>query len=83
MVGAGAGLEWGISSSRWGVPSLYAQYQVMWADGIISDSIWAHGPVAGFKFYLKKIAFPAVDIFGAYNIKTGLYRISAGAGFSY
>lgn len=83
MAGAGAGLEWGIIQTSFGVPSLYAQYQVLWADGILSDETWAHGPVLGFKFYLKKIAFPAVDIFGSYNIKTGLYRISAGAGFSY
>ena len=83
MVGAGAGLEWGIANTRLGVPSLYAQYQAVWADGIMSDDTFAHGPVAGFKFYLKKIAFPAVDIFTAYNVKTGLIRTSAGAGFSY
>ena len=83
MAGAGAGLEWGIANTRLGVPSLYAQYQVIWADTILSDEAWGHGPVAGFKFYLKKIAFPAVDIFAAYNVKTGLIRTSAGAGFSY
>ena len=83
MAGAGAGLEWGIVNTKWGVPSLYAQYQTVWADGIMSDDIFGHGPVVGFKFYLKKIAFPAVDIFTAYNVKTGLFRTSAGAGFSY
>ena len=83
MAGAGAGLEWGIVQTSLGVPSLYAQYQVLWADTLLSDETWAHGPVAGFKFYLKKIAFPAVDIYCAYNVKTGLYRTSAGAGFSY
>ena len=83
IVGAGAGLEWGIAQTRFGVPSLYAMYQALWADTVLSDETWGHGPVAGFKFYLKKIAFPAVDIFGAYNVKTGLFRISAGAGFSY
>ena len=83
IVGAGAGLEWGIVQTRFGVPSLYVQYQALWADTILSDETWGHGPVAGFKFYLKKIAFPAVDVFGAYNVKTGLFRISAGAGFSY
>ena len=83
MAGAGAGLEWGIANTRFGVPSLYVQYQTVWADGIMSDEIFGHGPVAGFKFYLKKIAFPAVDIFTAYNVKTGLIRTSAGAGFSY
>ena len=83
MVGAGAGLEWGIANTSFGVPSFYAQYQAVWADGIISDEIVGHGPVAGFKFYLKKFAFPAVDIFTAYNVKTGLFRTSAGAGFSY
>ena len=75
--------EWGVANTRWGVPSLYAQYQAVWADGVMSDEIFGHGPVAGFKFYLKKIAFPAVDIFTAYNVKTGLFRTSAGAGFSY
>ena len=83
MAGAGAGFEWGVANTRWGVPSLYAQYQAVWADGVMSDEIFGHGPVAGFKFYLKKIAFPAVDIFTAYNVKTGLFRTSAGAGFSY
>lgn len=83
MVGAGAGLEWGIANTHLGVPSLYAQYQAVWADGIMSDDTFGHGPVAGFKFYLKKFAFPAVDIFTAYNVKTGLIRTSAGAGFSY
>ena len=83
MVGAGAGLEWGIANTRLGVPSLYAQYQAVWADGILSGDTFGHGPVAGFKFYLKKLAFPAVDIFTAYNVKTGLIRTSAGAGFSY
>lgn len=83
MAGAGAGLEWGITQTSLGVPSLYAQYQVLWADTLLSDETWGHGPVAGFKFYLKKIAFPAVDIFCAYNVKTGLLRTSAGAGFSY
>ena len=83
MAGAGAGLEWGIAQTRFGVPSLYAQYQVIWADTVLSDEAWGHGPAAGFKFYLKKIAFPAVDIFCAYNVKTGLIRTSAGAGFSY
>ena len=83
MVGAGAGFEWGIANTRFGVPSLYIQYQTIWADSIMSDDFFGHGPVAGFKFYLKKIAFPAVDIFTAYNVKTGLIRTSAGAGFSY
>ena len=83
LAGAGAGFEWGIAQTRFGVPSLYAQYQVLWADTALSDETWGHGPVAGFKFYLKKIAFPAVDIYAAYNVKTGLYRTSAGAGFSY
>ncbi len=83
MAGAGAGFEWGIVQTRLGVPSLYAQYQVIWADTLLSDEAWGHGPVAGFKFYLKKIAFPAVDIFASYNVKTGLFRTSAGAGFSY
>ncbi len=83
MAGAGAGFEWGIVQTRLGVPSLYAQYQVIWADTLLSDDAWGHGPVAGFKFYLKKIAFPAVDIFASYNVKTGLFRTSAGAGFSY
>lgn len=83
LAGAGAGLEWGIAQTRFGIPSFYAQYQVLWADTLLSDETWAHGPVAGFKFYLKKIAFPAVDIYAAYNVKTGLYRTSAGAGFSY
>ena len=83
IVGVGAGLEWGIAPTRFGVPSLYVQYQALWADTVLADETWAHGPVAGFKFYLKKIAFPAVDVFGAYNVKTGLFRISAGAGFSY
>jgi hypothetical protein len=55
----------------------------VWADGILSGDTFGHGPVAGFKFYLKKLAFPAVDIFTAYNVKTGLIRTSAGAGFSY
>ena len=83
MAGIGAGLEWGIANTRWGMPSLYAQYQAVWADGVMTDKIFGHGPVAGFKFYLKKIAFPAVDIFASYNVKTGLFRTSAGAGFSY
>ena len=83
MAGAGAGFEWGIVQTRLGVPSLYAQYQVIWADTLLSDEAWGHGPLAGFKFYLKKIAFPAVDIFASYNVKTGLFRTSAGAGFSY
>lgn len=83
IAGAGAGLEWGIANTRFGVPSLYIQYQTVWAEGIMSDNIFGHGPVAGFKFYLKKIAFPAVDIFTVYNVKTGLIRTSAGAGFSY
>ena len=83
MAGGGVGLEWGIAQTRFGIPSIYAQYQAIWADTIMSDDITGHGPVAGFKFYLKKFAFPAVDIFTAYNVKTGLFRTSAGAGFSY
>ncbi|MCQ2603573.1 MAG: hypothetical protein MJ215_00805 [Spirochaetia bacterium] len=80
--GAGAGLEWGITNASFGTPSIYAQYQICQADGVLSDDILAHGPVLGFKFYLKKIAFPAIDIFAAYNVQTGLLRTSAGAGFS-
>ena len=83
MAGAGAGLEWGITQTRLGVPSLYAQYQVLWANTVFSGETWGHGPLVGFKFYLQKVAFPAVDIFSSYNVKTGHLRTSAGAGFSY
>lgn len=78
-----AGLEWSILNLSFGMLTLYGQFQGAYLENVIEGDTLAYGPVGGLRFYLKKIAFPAINIYTAYNMDTGNLRISAGAGFSF
>lgn len=79
----GAGLEWCALNLPFGMLTLYGQYQLAYLENVTYGETPAHGPVAGIRFYLKKIAFPAINIYTSYNADTGNLRTSAGAGFSF
>lgn len=78
-----AGLEWSILNLSFGMLTLYGQFQGAYLENVIEGETLAYGPVGGLRFYLKKIAFPAINIYTAYNMDTGNLRTSAGAGFSF
>lgn len=87
IVGGNFGFEFAVKKFSWGMISLYADYQLVYTkDFNISndgDYKFEHGPNGGMKFYLAKIAFPAVAMGLAYNIPHRRFQFSAALGMSF
>ena len=81
--GFSAGLEKYLFNLSWGTLSVLASWQAVFSQGPISDFQFDHGPSGGIRFYLSRIALPAMGIGLAYNMNSGLiqFAFSLGMGF--
>ncbi|WP_319559072.1 hypothetical protein [Marispirochaeta sp.] len=79
-----AGTSWGIegvfADFGAGMFSTFLSYQAAFAEDITGDSVFARGPHFGLRCYLKKVAFPALDMGAAYNAETGIWNTAFSIG---
>lgn len=80
LVGGSAGLEGRLVRFPFGVLAGLLSYQALYSDGPLLGERLDHGPAAGIRLYVAKVAIPAMDLGAAYNLETGLYRITFGIG---
>jgi hypothetical protein len=80
--GLSAGLEKYIVSFRWGTLSVLGSWQLVFSQGLISGDEFDHGPSAGIRLYLSRIAIPAVGFGAAYNMNSGLFQLTFSIGMS-
>lgn len=87
IVGGNLGLEVAIAKFRWGMISLYSDYQVVYAQDFEltgdGDYEFCHGPNGGAKFYLAKIAVPALAMGVSYNVTKNYWQFAAAVGVSF
>lgn len=78
-----SGLEAVVAKNKFGMLSVYALYEVAVARDWDKTFYACHGPEAGVRLYLAKIAFPAFSMGMSYNINEDRfqYSISGGASF--
>ena len=81
--GFSIGLEKHIFSLSWGTLSGLGSWQSVFSQGPISGFQFDHGPSGGIRFYLTRVALPAMGLGLAYNINSGLFQFafSLGIGF--
>jgi hypothetical protein len=78
-----AGLEKHLYRFRWGTLSTPGSWQCVFSHGPISGSQFDHGPSGGIRFYLSRIAIPAIGLNLAYNINSGLYQMVFNMGMEF
>jgi len=92
IAGGYAGFEWAVKKFRFGMLSLYADYEAVYAQDFDistqmnwfdSDSYkFCQGATGGVRFYLSKIAFPAVALGVSYNATEKYWQFAAAMGVS-
>ncbi|MDR3200470.1 MAG: hypothetical protein LBT68_03325 [Spirochaetales bacterium] len=80
---AQASFEFILSTTSWGAFTAQAAYEAAIFSLDDSSPAYSHGPGAGIRVYLTKIALPAFGIDVYYNIKTGEAYSSVYMGFSF
>lgn len=83
IIGGNAGLEFAVTKLSWGMISIYGDYQLLYAKDFDKDYEFEYGPYGGMRFYLAKIAFPALAMGLAYNVPERTWRFSAAMGMSF
>ena len=81
--GLSVGLEKSIYKFRWGILSVQAAWQSVFSYREITDVEFDHGPAAGIRFYLSRIALPAVGADIAYNMVSELFQWNFSIGMSF
>ncbi|MDR2500860.1 MAG: hypothetical protein LBD37_07275 [Treponema sp.] len=77
------GLEKYLFKISWGTLSVLASYQFAYSHSPAFANQIDHGVTGGIRFYLSKLAIPALGLAGAYNIAKnhGLFSFSLGMSF--
>ena len=91
LAGGNAGLEFAIKKFGWGMISAYSDYQFvitqdlnpLFIDDENADYEFLHGPNGGFRFYLAKIAFPALAMGLSYNVTKNYWQFTAAMGMTF
>jgi len=81
--GFSAGLEKYIFKGRWGTLSALASWQCVYSYGPISDFEFDHGPSGGIRFYLSRLALPAMGTGIAYNMNSGILQFAFSMGMQF
>ncbi|GHV86110.1 hypothetical protein AGMMS50230_17180 [Spirochaetia bacterium] len=81
--GFSAGLEKYLFKAKYGTLSVLGAWQGVFSRGPISGTEFDHGPSGGIRFYLSRLALPALGAGVAYNMNSGLFQFtfSLGMGF--
>ena len=77
------GFELVVIKIKYGMMSVYALYGVAAARDWDKSLYACHGPEAGVRFYLSKIAFPAFAMGASYNIEENRFQYSISGGVSF
>jgi len=75
-VGFSAGLEQYLYRFSMGTLSLQASWQLVLSEGPLSGRQLDHGPAGALRFYLARLALPALGGGLAYNMNSGLFQFS-------
>ena len=70
-LGLSAGLEKHIFRIPWGTLSIIAAWQLVYSQGLISGRQFSNGPFGEIRFYMSRIAVPALGFGIAYNMNSG------------
>jgi len=83
--GFSAGLEKYLVKTKWGTLSVLGSWQCVFSQGPLSENKaeFNHGPSGGIRFYLSRIAIPALGMGLAYNMTTGIYQFSFSIGMGF
>jgi hypothetical protein len=81
--GASLGLEKYLFKTALGTLSVHASYQTAYSQNTYAGNEFDHGAAGGIRFYMSKLAVPALGIIGAYNAAKNhaLFSFSLGASF--
>jgi hypothetical protein len=66
-----------------GTLSALASYQVVWSRGPLLGYQFDHGPAASLRFYLSRVAFPALGVGLTYNVAAAYLQMSINLGMSF
>ena len=77
------GLEKYIFRIRAGTFSVLASWQCVISNGPVSGLEFDQGPSGGVRFYLSRLALPALGAGVAYNINTGLFQFAFNLGMEF
>ena len=80
--GLSAGLEKHLFTMRWGTLSISGSWQAVISEGSISDFAFDHGPYGAVRFYLSRVALPAMGLGMAYNMNTRKTQFGFSIGMS-
>ena len=83
IFGLFSGLEVAVAKSKFGMLSVYALYEVAVARDWDKTFYACHGPEAGVRIYLAKVAFPAFAFGASYNINEDRFQYSFSGGASF
>jgi hypothetical protein len=77
------GLEKYLVKFRFGTISLLGSWQIVYSHGPVLGEGVDHGPSGGLRFYLSRLAVPALGIGAAYNINSGLFQFAFNLGMGF
>ncbi|WP_407427716.1 POTRA domain-containing protein [Treponema sp.] len=83
IIGGNTGLELAVAKFGWGMISLYSDYQIVYTQDFDKDYHFMHGPNGGARFYLAKIAFPALSMGVSYNVPKNYWQFAAAMGMTF
>lgn len=88
LVGGHMGLEFSVKKFNWGMISIYGDYQCVYAkdfEPLTRDGSYEfmHGASGGTKFYLAKIAFPALALGLSYNVSKRYWQYAFALGATF
>jgi outer membrane protein assembly factor BamA len=82
-MGFSAGLEKYLVKIRFGTLTVLAAWQGVFSQGPLSGYEFDHGPSGGVRFYLSRLAIPALGAGIAYNMNSGLSQFTFSLGMSF
>jgi hypothetical protein len=83
ILGLSLGLEKYLLRFKQGTLSIFAVWQAAYSQGPLIGNEFDHGPMGGLRFYLSRLAVPAMGFGMAYNMSTGLPQFSFNVGMGF
>ncbi|MDR2471495.1 MAG: hypothetical protein LBD09_05240 [Treponema sp.] len=81
--GFSLGLEKYIFKARYGTLSALASWQGVFSRGPIGGDQFDHGPSGGIRFYLSRLAIPALGAGLAWNMNSGVFQFTFNLGMGF
>jgi hypothetical protein len=83
--GISAGVEKYLAKIKWGTLSVLGSWECVFSQGPTSENKteFSHGPSGGIRFYLSRLAIPALGTNLAYNVSTGIFQFSFSIGVGF